>query len=50
MDPLPVLGRNEEEEDREEREGDESDEDRERKDDEHRASWVLEGPSTIEGR
>jgi hypothetical protein len=45
MDPLPVLGRDEEDE-VEEHEGEESDEDRERKDDEHRASWVLEGPST----
>jgi len=45
MDPLPVLGRDEEDEE-ESHEGEESDEDRERKDEEHRASWVLDEPST----
>jgi hypothetical protein len=47
MDPLPVLGRDEEDEREEEHEGEQSDEERERKDDEHRASWVLEGPTTM---
>jgi hypothetical protein len=40
VDPLPVLGRDEEEE-----EWDESAEDQDKKDDEHRAAWVLEGES-----
>ena len=40
VDPLPVLGRDEEEE--EEAWDDASAEDRERRDDEHRAAWVLE--------
>ena len=38
LDPLPVLGRDEEDEE----EWDVSEEDKERKDDEHRAAWVLE--------
>jgi hypothetical protein len=39
VDPLPVLGRDEEEE-----EGwDETGEDKDKKDEEHRAAWVLEG-------
>jgi hypothetical protein len=40
VDPLPVLGRNEDEQE----EWDESadDKDKEKKDDEHRAAWVLE--------
>ena len=38
VDPLPVLGRDEEDEE----EYDVTDEDKERKDDEHRAAWVLE--------
>jgi hypothetical protein len=42
MDPLPVLGRDEEDEEQEPYEGEESDEERERKDEEHRASWVLD--------
>jgi hypothetical protein len=50
MDPLPVLGRDDEDEREEEYEGDESDEEREREDEEHRASWVLEGPSTMSKR
>jgi len=37
VDPLPVLGRDEEDE-----EQDVAEEDQERKDDEHRAAWVLE--------
>jgi hypothetical protein len=41
VDPLPVLGRDEEEEE----EWDESAEDKDKKDDEHRAAWVLEGES-----
>jgi hypothetical protein len=41
VDPLPVLGRDEEEEE----EWDESAEDQDKKDDEHRAAWVLEGDS-----
>jgi hypothetical protein len=39
VDPLPVLGRDEEEEG----EWDESGEDKDKKDEEHRAAWVLEG-------
>jgi hypothetical protein len=39
VDPLPVLGRDEEDEEEHEL----ADEDQERKDDEHRAGWVLEG-------
>jgi hypothetical protein len=43
VDPLPVLGRDEEEEG----EWDESTEDQDKKDEEHRAAWVLEeGPRT----
>ena len=38
VDPLPVLGRDEQDEE----EHDVADEDQERKDDEHRAAWVLE--------
>jgi hypothetical protein len=38
VDPLPVLGRDDEDEE----EHDVADEDQERKDDEHRAAWVLE--------
>ena len=38
VDPLPVLGRDEEDEE----EYDVAEEDKERKDDEHRAAWVLE--------
>ena len=38
VDPLPVLGRDDEDEE----EYDVADEDKERKDDEHRAAWVLE--------
>ena len=38
VDPLPVLGRDEEEE-----EYDVAEEDKERRDEEHRAKWVLEG-------
>ena len=38
VDPLPVLGRDEEEEE----EYDVAEEDKERKDEEHRAAWVLE--------
>jgi hypothetical protein len=41
VDPLPVLGRDEEDEELEAAD-DESAEDRERRDDEHRAAWVLE--------
>jgi hypothetical protein len=41
VDPLPVLGRDEEEEE----EWDESAEDKANKDEEHRAAWVLEGES-----
>jgi hypothetical protein len=41
VDPLPVLGRDEEEEG----EWDESAEDKANKDEEHRAAWVLEGES-----
>jgi hypothetical protein len=41
VDPLPVLGRDE----KEEEEWDESAEDQDKKDDEHRAAWVLEGDS-----
>jgi hypothetical protein len=40
LDPLPVLGRDDDEEEAEEA-GEE--EDKDRKDDEHRARWVLEG-------
>jgi hypothetical protein len=40
VDPLPVLGRDEEEE--EEAWDELSEEDKDRKDDEHRAAWVLE--------
>jgi hypothetical protein len=43
VDPLPVLGRDEEEEE----EWDESTEDQDKKDDEHRAAWVLEGESRL---
>jgi hypothetical protein len=43
VDPLPVLGRDEEEEE----EWDESAEDQDKKDDEHRAAWVLEGESRL---
>ena len=39
VDPLPVLGRDDEEE---EEVFDVADEDQDRKDDEHRAAWVLE--------
>jgi hypothetical protein len=39
VDPLPVLGRDEEDEE----EHDFAEEDKERKDEEHRAAWVLEG-------
>jgi hypothetical protein len=39
VDPLPVLGRDEEEEEV----WDESAEDQDKKDEEHRAAWVLEG-------
>jgi hypothetical protein len=47
MDPLPVLGRDEEDEqDRE----DADDEDQDRRDEEHRASWILEGGSKVAGR
>jgi hypothetical protein len=38
VDPLPVLGRDDEDEE----EADVVEEDKERKDDEHRAAWVLE--------
>jgi len=48
MDPLPVLGRDEEDE--KDRQAGEEEEDQDRKDEEHRASWVLEGPSTMGGR
>jgi len=41
VDPLPVLGRDEEEEEV----WDESTEDQDQKDEEHRAAWVLEGES-----
>jgi hypothetical protein len=41
VDPLPVLGRDDEEEERSD--GAEEDEDQEGKDDEHRA-WVLDEP------
>jgi len=41
VDPLPVLGRDEDEEEV----WDESAEDQDKKDDEHRAAWVLEGES-----
>jgi hypothetical protein len=47
LDPLPVLGRDEEDEEREAHEGEEDERDRERRDDEHRASWILEGQSTL---
>jgi hypothetical protein len=43
VDPLPVLGRDEEEEG----EWDESAEDKANKDEEHRAAWVLEGESRV---
>jgi hypothetical protein len=46
MDPLPVLGRDEEDEHEEPQEGEESDEDRERRDDEHRAGWVFDDSTT----
>ena len=39
VDPLPVLGRDEEDEE----EHDFAEEDKERNDEEHRAAWVLEG-------
>ena len=39
VDPLPVLGRDEDEEEV----WDESAEDKDKKDEEHRAAWVLEG-------
>jgi len=45
-DPLPVLGRDEEEE----KESEAVEEDQDEKDEEHRARWVLEGPSTMGGR
>ena len=41
VDPLPVLGRDEDEEEV----WDESAEDKDKKDEEHRAAWVLEGES-----
>jgi hypothetical protein len=41
VDPLPVLGRDDEEEE----EWDDSAQDKDKKDDEHRAAWVLEGDS-----
>jgi hypothetical protein len=41
VDPLPVLGKDEEEESEW---VDEHQDDQERKDEEHRAAWVLEGP------
>jgi hypothetical protein len=41
VDPLPVLGRDEEDE--EEQWDESSAEDREKRDEEHRAAWVLEG-------
>jgi hypothetical protein len=40
VDPLPVLGRNEEEQEEWDESADEKDKDK--KDDEHRAAWVLE--------
>jgi hypothetical protein len=40
VDPLPVLGRDEEDE--EEQWDEASAEDREKRDEEHRAAWVLE--------
>jgi hypothetical protein len=43
VDPLPVLGRDEEDKE----EWDESAEDKDKKDDEHRAAWVLEGESRL---
>ena len=48
LDPLPVLGRDEEDE--KEQPDDAKEEDRELKDEEHRARWVLEGTSTLGGR
>ena len=42
VDPLPVLGKDEEEES--EWVDEHQDEDQDRKDEEHRAAWVLEGP------
>jgi hypothetical protein len=41
VDPLPVLGRDEEEKEKWD-EAENEDEDQEKKDDEHRAAWVLE--------
>jgi hypothetical protein len=46
LDPLPVLGRDEEDEE-ERQAGEVEEEDKDRKDDEHRAAWILEGPSTM---
>jgi hypothetical protein len=43
VDPLPVLGRDEDEEEV----WDESAEDKDQKDDEHRAAWVLQGASRV---
>ena len=42
VDPLPVLGRDDDEERLWEEEAEEEDADRDRKDEEHRAAWVLE--------
>jgi hypothetical protein len=42
VDPLPVLGRDEEENAAEEQWDDASEEDKQKQDDEHRAAWVLE--------
>jgi hypothetical protein len=42
VDPLPVLGRDDEE-DAEQWDGEETAEERAKRDEEHRAAWVLEG-------
>jgi hypothetical protein len=46
LDPLPVLGHDEEDEHPDAYEVEDDEEARERRDEEHRAAWMFEGPGT----